>query len=294
MIENKPETITNDNASVENIDVEIVNNENSTLTDIEHIESEENAEKIVESVQLSNINKSIQVSQPVAYDLNVHSFEELTLGAQLAMFKEMSTDPQTGISNPAMGLLKFQRAKELNIPWANAVSHMHIIKNKVGIDINICQAIMSRPGNGIRIETIEDYKPLYNYLDAKGTTYREDILPPNVTKVAKFSDAVPSGQIPVILFPQPIDYRTILKFTRKKKDIDGSWFEVEELGIFSWNDAITAKLPFTSGTNNIDPNSNWMKRPKFMIYKSAYWDGAKKIANDLLLGAYDIDDLQSI
>ena len=222
----------------------------------------------------------------------------------------MSTDPTTGITNPAMGLLKFQRAKELKIPWANALTHMHIIKGKVGIDINICQAILTRPGSGLRWTYIEEYTPLFKYMDKNGVQYTEETLPPNAVKCDAFSDALSKGKIAVILAPtlipdpldatkvvviyQPYDYRTIIEFTRKKKDIDGTWFETTDRGVFSWQDAITAKLPFTSGTNVIDQNSNWAKRPKFMIYKSAFWDGANRIANDLLLGSYDIDDLNSI
>ena len=277
----------------------------TTVTDAEIVTDDSNNENSTAELAVFKPkgNTGLAVKPETKYDLNVKSFEDLTLGAQLAIFQEMSTDPSTGITNPAMGLLKFQKAKELRIPWANAVPHMHIIKGRVGIDINICQAILQRPGSGVTWEYIEQYEPVYDYVDASGNIYPDGKFPPNIVKINTLKDPVEPGKVGVILKPtiignkvsyNPSDFRTTIKFTRKKKDIDGSWITVTEIGTFSWQDACTAKLPYSSGTTVIDPNSNWAKRPKFMIYKSAFWDGAKKIANDLLNGADDVDALMSI
>jgi hypothetical protein len=277
------------------------NDENNTeivaanIDELPPITTEEDAEKIAAEISYANTDKSLQIAEPIAYDLAVKSFDDLTLGAQLAMFKHMSTDPTTGITNPAMGIMKYQRAKELGIPWANATSHMHIIKGRVGLDINICQAILQRGKSGITWEYLDEYKALYNYMDANGIQYPEDALPPNAVKVDTLKEVVPVGKMGVILAPTflngkmsylPSDFVTTIRFTRDKKNIKGEWITVGEIGKFKWSDAVRA------GLNK--PGSNWEMRPAYMIYKSAFWDGAKKIANDLLNGADDVDALNSI
>jgi len=263
--------------------------------DLPDIGSEEEAAIIIEKVKATNPNVALEVSKPIAYDLAVKSFEDLTLGAQLAMFEHMSLDPTTGITTPALGLMKYQRARELGIPWANAVSHMHIIKGRVGLDINLCQAVLQRGQSGITWEYIDDYKPLYNYWDNQGNIYAEDALPPNMFKAKTWKDVGEPGMIPVIIAPTdvkgklqyiPVDYVTTIEFTREKQNRRGDWITVTEIGQFKWSDAVRANL--------VKDGGNWMMRPKFMIYKSAFWDGAKKIANDLLNGADDIDALNSI
>jgi len=282
-------------ANEPNIDSNIDVSEAQKLDDLPEVGSEAEAAVIIEKVQATNKNVALEVSKPIAYDLAVKSFEDLTLGAQLAMFEHMSLDPTTGITTPALGLMKYQRARELGIPWANAVSHMHIIKGRVGLDINLCQAVLQRGKSGIIWQYIDEYKPLYNYITADGVTYLEDSFPPNIVKVNTFKDALEPGKIGVILAPtfvnnkpiyQPADYVTTIKFIRDKKDIKGDWITVTEIGQFKWSDALRANL--------VKEGGNWMMRPKFMIYKSAFWDGAKKIANDLLNGADDIDALNSI
>lgn len=233
--------------------------------------------------------------------LDVKNFDDLTIQAQLIVFNELSKDPTTGISNPAIGLMKYQRAKELKIPWANAASHMYMIKGRLGLDIHLCQALMTRPGSGIRWKYIEEYKPLYDYIDASGNIYEEGVLPPNTIITNAWNQAVGEGNIAVILKPTPTlgldgkttiyryipsDYRTIIQFTRKKKDIDDTWITETEFGRFTFRDAIRAGL--------VTAGSNWEKRPAYMVWKSAYWDGARKIANDILQGADDPDMLNSI
>jgi len=291
-----------------------VNQPDQTVTDETNAENKDTAQgsDIVTEVIEEDGNPPVQVT-PVSTPpstaitlsekgtLNVKNFDDLTIQAQLIVFTELSKDPTTGIPNPAIGLMKYQRAKELKLPWANASSHMHIIKGRVGLDINLCQAIMTRPGSGIRWTYVEEYTPFYDYIDVQGNIYEGDNLPPNIIPTKAWTDPVGVGNIAVVLKPTPIlsadgktttfayypsNYRTIIKFTRKKKDIDGTWIEETEYGKFSWKDALRAGL--------VKPDSNWEKRPAFMIWKSAYWDGAKKIANDLLMGADDPDMLNSI
>lgn len=285
---------------------------NST-TDTQQVDVIEEKETVHKAEMIPPKTAVVKKADITSSQLLATNFEALTIAGQLEIFKALSLDESTGITSAAAGVIKFQRAKELGIPWANAVTHMHMIKGKVGIDINIAQAIVSRPSSGIKVEVIRDYEPVFDYIDSNGTIYQVDYLPENHVIVTKFSNnpdstilevAIKPTFIPVasingvaqkpILKYLPVDFVTELKFTRLKKAINEEWYTETTIGKFSWQDAITAKLPFTSGTNIIDPNSNWSKRPKFMIYKSAYWDGAKKIANDLLLGAYDPDDLRSI
>lgn len=226
--------------------------------------------------------------------------------AQLQYFTEIAKDSNTGINTPAMAIMLYNKAKELGIGWANAVSHMHLIKGKLGIDIHIVKAIMSRPGSGIRVVKLEDYRPLYKYTDKSlTTTWTDDTLPEDAQVVNKFSDPITAGKFPVIILPtiikdskgavigdkiEPYDYRTKYKFIRKKRDIDGSYFTEERISSFSWLEAVQAQLPFDKA-GNLNPDSNWAKYRKLMIDTRAYTYGARDIASDLLLGAYETTEL---
>jgi len=73
----------------------------------------------------------------------------------------------TGIKNKGEFLMFVQRAKELNLGFANAAAHFHIVNGKLGIDIHIIKAILSRPSAGVEWEQIDNFRPMYEYTDGK-------------------------------------------------------------------------------------------------------------------------------
>ena len=216
----------------------------------------------------------------------------------------------TGVKSKGEFLMIAQKANELGIGFANAISHMHVVNGKAGIDIHIVKAILSKPSNGITWEKIDDYKPLYNYSDGVNT-FTYDTLPENYIILPKLSGNPNvekyrnEGKIPVAILPTitvdpktkqqvrsivPIDYSTTYKFTRLRKQPNGEWIKVHTISNFKWSDAIKAKLPLDK-TGNINSDSAWGKYPKLMIDIRAFTYGARDIASDLLLGNYETSEI---
>lgn len=236
----------------------------------------------------------------------IKSFEDLPYPVKIDILASCAKDPKTGLNSPQNAIMLFEKARELKIGWANAVSHMHFIKDKLGIDLHIIKAILSKPGTGIKWEKVEDYEPKYQYYDGVNLYDNDDMLPKRAVIVTAFpkgkdpsdtnlyvvpvpTNIAPAGK-PAVYKLIPNDFRTTYIFTRKKKDIDGSWMTVTEKGTFSWNEAKEAKLPYNS-SGELDSNSNWAKYRKLMIATRAFTFGAREIASDLLLGAYETTEL---
>jgi hypothetical protein len=238
-------------------------------------------------------------------NVSLSNIDNAPLDQQLMMFTEIAKDSNTGVNTPAMAMMLFHKAKELGIGWANAIPHMHLIKGKLGIDIHIIKAILSRPSAFITVEKIEDYKPLYKYI-AKDfvTTYTSDTLPEMAVVVPAFDIVVPNNKFPVIVLPtmrqddkgnkitsiEPYDNRTTYRFTRKKYGMGGEIITEVRTSSFSWQDAITAGLPLDRA-GNFNTDSVWFKHRKLMVDHRAYTFGARDIASDLLLGAYEKTEL---
>lgn len=233
------------------------------------------------------------------------SIDTLPISAQLELFTEIAKDSNTGVTTPAMAMMLYHKAKELGIGWANAISHMHLVQGKLGIDIHIIKAILRRPSAMITVEKLEDFRPLYKFV-AKDftTTYTTDTLPANAVIVNDFKDKIQEGQIPVIYLPtvtvdangtevssiEPYDYRTTYKFTRKKLHPDGKLVTEVVESSFSWQEALVAQLPLDR-SGNFNTNSAWYKYRKLMMDHRAFTFGARDIAADLLLGAYETTEL---
>lgn len=240
--------------------------------------------------------------------LTLKNFDDLPYVHKVDILASLAKDPKTGLKSAQNAVLILEKSKELRIGWANAISHLHFIKDKLGIDIHIIKAILSRPGTGIIVKKIEDHKPIFRYTDGSSFYEGDRMLPDNALVVNKLpkSDAadydasicyvvrVPTNVAPANKQPVwqyfPIDWRTTYEFTRKKKDIDGSWITVTEIGSFSWLEAVQAKLP-VDAAGEYNPNSNWQKYRKLMIATRAYTFGAREIASDLLMGAYETTEL---
>lgn len=239
---------------------------------------------------------------------NITNFDDIPYGIKIEILSNLSKDPKTGLKSPHNAVMLYEKSKELKIGWANAITHMHFIKDKLGIDIHIIKSILSRPGTGVTWIKTEDYVPVFRYMDATGVLYENDLMLPSESKIVKsfpkqndlsFDDST----IYVVRVPTnvgtkdkpvwqnlPSDFRTTYEFTRVKRSIDNSWITVKEIGRFSWLDAMTAQLPIDS-SGVLNANSNWQKYRKLMISTRAFTFGAREIASDLLLGAYETSEL---
>lgn len=204
------------------------------------------------------------------------------------------SSPTSGIKNEGDAMLVLLKAHELGIGFGNSIPHIHVINGKAGIDIHIIKAILSKPKTGIRWIKTNDFTPIYEVVLYTKIPTTTDILPDNAIRVSKLAGnpmvdtLVADGKIPYVLKPNdqgkfvPIDYVTSYVFTRKKKDIDDTWFTETVKSSFKWSEAITAGLV----TKDV-----WVNWGKQMLDHRAYTPGARAIASDLIMGNYSYDEL---
>jgi len=208
----------------------------------------------------------------------------------------------SGIKTVGEGALVLLKAKELNIGFANALPHIHLINGKTGIDIHIVKALLTKPSAGVRFECTRNYQPIYRYLHKRGVEliqHDSTNVPSNYFVIDKFKDneavvsrVIADGNYPVVFLDKDdkgngliYDYLTEYTFTRKKQDIDGTWYTDVKYGRFSLNDAKQAGL---YPSNAYSP---WTKYTSLMIATRAFTYGSREIASDLLMGVYDYSEL---
>lgn len=245
---------------------------------------------------------SVQISEP---DYSLH----ITRGDIDDIVKASAV---TGVTSKGEWLMSVQKAKELGIGPGNALTHMHTVNGKTGIDIHIIKALLSRTSSGITWKLINDYTPIYATYSDGSTSYTYDTLPLNYIILNKLSgnpkvnELINEGKVPVAILPTvqivnkkqvtslvPIDYITTYEFTRIRKNIKGEWETIEVTSSFKWSEALTAKLPLDS-TGNYNEKSVWSKYPKLMLGIRAFTYGAREIASDILLGVYETSELYNI
>ena len=258
-------------------------------------------------------------------DLSFYFTENELIAAEPLLKRLMST-PKGGISNVNEGIALMIRAKDLQLPFSSCIEHIHVISGKTGIDIHIIRALLLRAG--IVWEHIKNNIPLYEYTDGSNI-YKEEMLPSyavicknqeeaekktNDNQIGvyplryyidlkgqvfnqfqindKFSIALhkpqaiklaQEGKYPVIRIPQqPYDIISEYKFERWQK-VNGKEIHRTCVGKFSKNDAISA---------NLIEKDNWIKQFKNMLNIRAFTLGAREIADDVLMGCYEINELR--
>lgn len=226
------------------------------------------------------------------------------------------------------GLATLMRAQDLSIPFSTALEHIHVINGKTGIDVHIIKALLSKAACTWRC--IDDYQAQYEctdginvycdnalptycvrvkskqeaeqkrandkeeddkvyvwpvkwYSDFNGNKYKDYQLNSKTHKVvATKAEAIALAQqklVGIYRIPAvPIDYVSRYEFTRI---INGR--EVTAIGRFSYTEAIAADF-FTKDTYN--------KYARIMISHRAFTYGARDIASDVLLGAYETTELK--
>lgn len=232
-----------------------------------------------------------------------------TFDESLKFFTEIARGANTGVKTAGDAMLLYQKAKELGVGWGNAIPHMHVIGGKGGIDIHIVKALLSKPGSGVTWEHIEDNVPLYQYMGEDQQIYLEHELPPNYIIITNFKETPAiEGKFRVAILPTniepdpkktpiykklPVNWRSTYIFSRKKKDIDGTFIKVTAKGTFSWQEAVQAGLPFDR-KGEINPDAAWNAYRSLMINTRAFTFGAREIASDLLMGNYEVTELFDI
>lgn len=216
----------------------------------------------------------------------------------LDIIKTLSNGKGLKVENHADALALCIKAKELNLPMGTALDHCFIVNGKVGIDVHIAKAKLLSSGT-ITWERLEDYKPIYKYSDGNMIFNGIDELPENYVILSRLSGNEEivnklrlEGKFPVAMLAKegkPIihDRVTTYKFSRQLLTVGGKYKEIVEISSFSEMDAIIAGLI----TDTTSPSSPWIRYRKRMIDHRAFMNGARAIADDILLGMYSVPEL---
>ena len=270
--------------------------------------------------------KTSELPTTSVHDFNIFSESELV--AAEAFLKRIIATDKGGIKSINEGIAVMMRSKDLNLPFSTCIEHIHVINGKTGVDVHIVKSLLSRAGviwectkdyapqyqytdgNTIYNDTlIPDYcvrcktakeaeeiskdgiigiYPLAHYMDLKGSVYNELELSDKCVKAINRAHAIKlsqEGKFPVIRIPaQPIDFVTEYKFTRYKV-INGKERILTATSHFSYSDAQMAKL--------LD-KENYAKYPRVMVSTRAFMLGARDIADDLIMGVMETNELRVV
>jgi hypothetical protein len=218
----------------------------------------------------------------------------------LSFFEMLVRSGRTGAKTKEEALAIYVQAKELGLGFTCASTHMHVVDGKPGIDIHIIRALLLKAGTNIGWKVVEDYVPLYKYIDSSNVEYTTNTLPEDAIvcnceadvkkatidgKLAVFKPRDAKGQLLAAY-----DYRSTINFFREIKLDSGRWITLNEVGTFNYSDAIAAGLVYKAD-NTLKLGSAWVKYPKNQLYTRAFTFGARKIASDVLLGMYETTEL---
>lgn len=260
---------------------------------------------------------------------HLNLLNEKDVVAAEAFLTRIMRSEKGGIKSVQDGLAILMRCQDLAIPFSTALEHIHVINGKTGIDVHVAKALLTKAGCTWR--TIKDYQPQYEctdginvycdtqlpeycvrciskqeaesrrnedkdgdkvyvypvkfYSDFNGNKYKDYQLNSKLHKVVSTkAEAVALAQqkiVGVYRIPAiPIDYVHEYEFTRT---IKGK--EVTAISHFSFTEAQTAGF-FEKDT--------YLKYARIMIAHRAFFFGARDIANDVLLGASDVNELRMV
>jgi len=225
--------------------------------------------------------------------------------------KLVSSHKLNKVNSPEQALSMYLKTKELGLPFINGLDHIFEIGGKIGVDIHVLRAKVLRAGV-IHWKLIDDFAPLYKYIDGTSVVAIEtkDSYLPDTYEVIKGNTEeelradrkrIKSiGKVPVfkqaniiILDSQGkyryLDRKITYLFTRSIK-IGGKDKILEEIGTFSLHDAIDGGLHLRKdGSVNVD--SPWIKYQRNQLEHRAWAFGVRKIADDIVLGLYEVSEL---
>lgn len=159
--------------------------------------------------------------------------------------------------------------RELGLPFITSLSQIYPINGRPTLGVHIQKAILLK--NGIVFSKTEDAVAIYEYakvINKKTIILLEGILDEQPKESKK----------------KLIGFRTTYHFSRELKRPSGKFIEVEAYGSFSTMEASTAEL--------LDKDV-WKKYYKRMLDARAFTNGAREIADDLLLGISTPNELSN-
>lgn len=126
--------------------------------------SELNDETVAQQDSKSPNLVAVEKNTQHASKLNVlNLFDDKQLVVAEALLGKLMKSDKSGIKSVNDGLAMLMRAQELNLPFSTCIDHVHIINGKIGVDIHVIKALMTRAGCTWRCT--KNYQPLYEYTD---------------------------------------------------------------------------------------------------------------------------------
>jgi len=231
--------------------------------------------------------------------------------SMVILAKLVSSHKLNKVNSVEQALSMYLKTKELGIPFINGLDHIFEIGGKIGVDIHILRAKVLKAGV-IYWELVDDFAPLYKYMDSTSVVaietddshlpYGYEVMKGNTEDELKAdrSRIKSVGKIPVFKKPniitldaegklKYIDRKTTYKFTRSI-NIGKEEKTLVEYGTFSLHEALDGKLHLKKdGTINVD--SPWIKYQRNQLEHRPWAFGVRKIADDIVLGLYEISEL---
>ena len=227
----------------------------------------------------------------------------------MEFFTDFVKNKNIGVNTPEEALGVYMACQELGIGFSMGVNHVHVIRGKTGIDVHIAKALLLRQDNIKWTKTL-DFVGVYkytsgnagdiwvshlkptdfiNWLRDEDPYYEKAIYAP--TK-ERFTEAKANGFIPIVCASSdgkltPFDYKTEYVFERVKM-FNGKPYIQREVSSFSVSEAIQ------SGKYKPGEDSAWNAYLQVMVDHRAWFFGARAIADDLLMGAYSVQELLEI
>lgn len=177
--------------------------------------------------------------------------------------------------------------RELGLGVMVSINNIYPINGKASSGIHIIAGQLLKVG--VTYEVLNDYEPVFQIV-IKGSQAKNkdgelvDTFVP-VRKVP-YSESIPSKLNDLELRGKtPIDTLTRIKFKRQLKQPDGSYRDMEIISSFYYSEI---PKDYLEGSKAKD---NWTKWLSVMMYTRCFTNGAKRIADDVILGLYETSEL---
>lgn len=190
-----------------------------------------------------------------------------TPARMLALGEVLAKSNLVPLNKAADVAVALMTGKELGLPFITSVSQIYPINGRPTLGVHIQKALLLKAG--VVFEKIEDAVPLYNFVKVVGD------------KIEQLGKGTLEEQ-PKDSKKKQIDTRTTYKFTREIKMPSGKWKEITAKGSFSISEATDAGL--------IEKDV-WVKYWRRMLDARAFTNGAREIADDIILGIYSPNEL---
>lgn len=209
----------------------------------------------------------------------------------LAFAKKIGENGLTKLS-PQDAMVAILFGKELGMSPMISLTNIYPIQGRGTLSVHMINALLQRAG--VVVEVIRDYEPCVYFgfkgddgkiLKQKSIVEGKEVENPVILREG-FADEVAADH--EVKANRIVNYRTILKLTRRLKQPDGAWKDMTVTSSYSYSEALAA------GLANNPKKDPWLKYPKQMCLNRALAFGGRLIASDTLLGMYETSELADV